>query len=60
MLTNLEADAIAVAIIYNAKRVKPINVAAVFDDQSQKNRVTMAQTFQALSGGRLLRLFRTI
>ncbi|KAK0333302.1 hypothetical protein LTR94_021363 [Friedmanniomyces endolithicus] len=49
---KLGTDAIAVAIIYNAKRVKPINVAAVFDDQSQKNRVTMAQTFQALSGGK--------
>ncbi|WP_445115785.1 ExeM/NucH family extracellular endonuclease [Acinetobacter sp. WZC-1] len=49
---KLGTDAIAVAIIYNSKRVKPVNEAAVFDDQTQKNRVTMAQTFQPINGGK--------
>ena len=43
---------IAVAIIYNSKRVKPVNDAAIFDDGTELNRVTMAQTFQPLSGGK--------
>ena len=50
---KLGTDAIAVAIIYNSKRVKPINAAVVYDDLTQKNRVTMAQTFQAVSGGKI-------
>ena len=52
-MTTLGTDAIAVAIIYNSKRVKTVGDAAVYDDLSQKNRVTMAQTFQALSGGKV-------
>lgn len=50
---RLGDDAIAVAIIYNSKRVKPVNTAAVFDDQTQKNRVTLAQSFQPVNGGKL-------
>ena len=50
---RLGDDAIAVAIIYNSKRVKPVNAAAVFDDQSQRNRVTLAQSFQPVSGGKI-------
>lgn len=49
---KLGTDAIAVAIIYNSARVKPVNAAVVYDDLSQKNRVTLAQSFQALSGGK--------
>ena len=49
---KLGTDAIAVAIIYNSKRVKPINAPVVYDDFSQKNRVTLAQSFQALNGGK--------
>lgn len=52
-LSKLGSDVIAVAIIYNSSRVKPINSAVVYDDLSQKNRVTMAQSFQALSGGKI-------
>ena len=51
--TQLGTDAIAVAIIYNSKRVKPVNAAVIYDDLSQKNRVTMAQTFQPINGGKL-------
>lgn len=49
---KLGTDAIAVAIIYNSARVKPVNAAVVYDDLSQKNRVTLAQSFQALTGGK--------
>ena len=49
---KLGTDVIAVAIIYNSKRVKPVNDAAIFDDGTELNRVTMAQTFQPLSGGK--------
>lgn len=49
---KLGTDAIAVAIIYNRARVKPINAAVVYDDLSQKNRVTLAQSFQAINGGK--------
>lgn len=52
-MTKLGTDAIAVAIIYNSKRVKPVGEPVVYDDQTQKNRVTMAQSFQALSGGKI-------
>ena len=41
-MTKLGTDAIAVAIIYNSKRVKPVGEPAVYDDQTEKNRVTMA------------------
>ena len=49
---KLGTDVIAVAIIYNIKRVKSVNDAAIFDDGTELNRVTMAQTFQPLSGGK--------
>lgn len=52
-MDRLGTDVIAVAIIYNTKRVKPVGVTAVFDDKSQKNRVTMAQSFQPLNGGKV-------
>ncbi len=51
--TKLGTDAIAVAIIYNSKRVKTVNDAVVYDDFSQKNRVTMAQSFQPINGGKV-------
>ena len=51
-MDKLGTDVIAVAIIYNSKRVKPVNVTAVFDDLSEKNRVTMAQSFQPIQGGK--------
>lgn len=50
---KLGTDVIAVAIIYNSKRVKPVGAAVVYDDLTQKNRVTMAQSFQALTGGKI-------
>lgn len=49
--TQLGTDAIAVAIIYNSKRVKPVNKAAVFD-LGEKNRTTIAQSFQPIAGGK--------
>ncbi len=49
---RLGTDVIAVAIIYNAKRVKPVGTTAIFDDKSEKNRVTMAQSFQPINGGK--------
>lgn len=49
---RLGTDAIAVAIIYNSKRVKTVNAASIFDDKTEKNRVTMAQSFQAITGGK--------
>lgn len=52
-MNQLGSDAIAVAIIYNSQRVKPVNAAQVFDDQSQKNRVTMAQSFEPIQGGKI-------
>ncbi len=52
-LTKLGTDAIAVAIIYNSKRVKPINAPVVYDDKTEKNRVTMAQSFQPINGGKI-------
>ena len=52
-MTKLGADAIAVAIIYNSKRVKPVGEPAVYDDQTEKNRVTMAQSFQPINGGKI-------
>lgn len=50
--SQLGTDAIAVAIIYNSKRVKPINKPAVLD-LGDKNRTTIAQSFQALTGGKI-------
>lgn len=50
---HLGSDVIKVAIIYNVKRVKPVGTTAIFDDQSEKNRVTMAQSFQAINGGKI-------
>lgn len=52
-MSKLGTDAIAVAIIYNSKRVKPVGTAAVYDDFSGKNRVTMAQSFQPIKGGKI-------
>lgn len=49
---RLGSDAIAVAIIYNSKRVKPVNNAVIYDDLTEKNRVTLAQTFQPIAGGK--------
>lgn len=49
---RLGTDAIAVAIIYNSKRLTPVNAAAVFDDATQLNRVTMAQSFKPVAGGK--------
>lgn len=46
---RLGTDVIAVAIIYNSKRVKPINKPVVLD-LGDKNRTTIAQTFQPISG----------
>jgi uncharacterized protein len=50
---KLGDDVIAVAIIYNADKVKPIKDAQIYDDLTQKNRVTLAQSFQSLSGGKV-------
>lgn len=50
---KLGTDAIAVAIIYNKSRLKTVNNPVVFDDYSTKNRVTIAQSFQALNGGEI-------
>lgn len=49
---KLGTDAIAVAIIYNSARVKPVNDAVIYDDGSERNRVTLAQSFQGLQGGK--------
>lgn len=49
---KLGNDAIAVAIIYNAERVKPINTAQVLD-LGDKNRTTIAQSFQPITGGKI-------
>lgn len=51
-MDKLGTDVIAVAIIYNSKRVKPVGNPVVYDDFTQKNRVTMAQSFQAVLGGK--------
>ncbi|WP_368564562.1 ExeM/NucH family extracellular endonuclease [Acinetobacter bereziniae] len=51
-MDKLGTDVIAVAIIYNSKRVKTVGNPVVYDDLTQKNRVTMAQSFQALTGGK--------
>ncbi|MGR2921810.1 ExeM/NucH family extracellular endonuclease [Acinetobacter sp. 1125_18A] len=51
-MDKLGTDVIAVAIIYNSKRVKPVGNPVVYDDLTQKNRVTMAQSFQAVTGGK--------
>lgn len=51
--SKLGSDAIAVAIVYNSSRVKPVNAAAVYDDLTEKNRVTLAQSFQPVQGGKV-------
>ncbi|MRT35973.1 ExeM/NucH family extracellular endonuclease [Acinetobacter sp. RIT698] len=51
-MDKLGTDVIAVAIIYNSKRVKTVGNPVVYDDLTQKNRVTMAQSFQAVTGGK--------
>lgn len=51
-MDKLGTDVIAVAIIYNSKRVKTVGNPVVYNDLTQKNRVTMAQSFQALTGGK--------
>ncbi len=50
-LDRLGGDAIAVAIIYNSKRVKPLNKPIVLD-LGDKNRTTLAQSFQAVRGNK--------
>ncbi|MCG5227560.1 ExeM/NucH family extracellular endonuclease [Acinetobacter pittii] len=50
-LDRLGGDAIAVAIIYNSKRVKPLNKPVVLD-LGDKNRTTLAQSFQAVRGNK--------
>lgn len=50
--SQLGTDAIAVAIIYNSKRVNPVNKPAVLD-LGNKNRTTIAQSFQAVTGGKI-------
>lgn len=52
-MDRLGTDAIAVAIIYNSKRVKPVNKPVVLD-LGDKNRTTIAQTFQPISGKQML------
>ena len=54
--TKLGTNAIAVAIIYNSKRVKTVGAVAIYDNLSQINRVTMAQTFQSVKGVKLFDL----
>lgn len=49
---KLGSDVIAVGILYNSKRVKTLSDAVVYDDLTQKNRVTMAQSFSPLNGGK--------
>ncbi|GAA5000073.1 ExeM/NucH family extracellular endonuclease [Acinetobacter puyangensis] len=49
---KLGGDAIAVAIIYNSKRVKPVNDPVTFDFADNKTRTTIAQSFQPISGGK--------
>lgn len=49
---KLGTDAIAVAIIYNSKRLKPVNDPVVFDFADDKNRTTIAQSFQPVAGGK--------
>ena len=51
-LDRLGGDAIAVAIIYNSKRVKPLNKPVVLD-LGDKNRTTLAQSFQAIRGKKI-------
>ncbi|KYQ85322.1 nuclease [Acinetobacter sp. NRRL B-65365] len=51
-LNQLGTDVIAVAIIYNAKRVQPVNKAAVLD-LGDKNRSTIAQSFKPVQGGQI-------
>lgn len=50
--SKLGTDVIAVAILYNAKRVKPINKAVTLD-LGDKSRTTIAQSFQPISGGKI-------
>ncbi|MGL5144506.1 MAG: ExeM/NucH family extracellular endonuclease, partial [Acinetobacter junii] len=51
-LNQLGTDVIAVAIIYNSKRVQPVNKAAVLD-LGEKNRSTIAQSFKPVHGGQI-------
>lgn len=50
-LDRLGGDAIAIAIIYNSKRVRPLNKPVVLD-LGDKNRTTLAQSFQAVRGNK--------
>ncbi|WP_336167845.1 ExeM/NucH family extracellular endonuclease [Acinetobacter sp. 161(2023)] len=50
---KLGTDAIAVAIIYNSKRVKPVNDPVTLDFADSKTRKTIAQSFQPISGGKI-------
>ena len=49
---RLGSDVIAVAIIYNAERVKPVNAPVVLD-LGDRNRMTIAQSFQPIAGGKV-------
>lgn len=51
-LNQLGTDVIAVAIIYNSKRVQPVSKAAVLD-LGDKNRSTIAQSFKPVQGGQI-------
>ncbi|AYA04443.1 ExeM/NucH family extracellular endonuclease [Acinetobacter sp. WCHAc010034] len=50
---QLGSDAIAVAVIYNSRRVTPVGSPAVYDDESKMNRVTFLQSFKPAGGGKL-------
>ncbi|MCU4336753.1 ExeM/NucH family extracellular endonuclease [Acinetobacter dispersus] len=51
-LNQLGTDVIAVAIIYNSKRVQPVNKPAVLD-LGDKSRSTIAQSFKPVLGGQI-------
>ncbi|QCO21766.1 ExeM/NucH family extracellular endonuclease [Acinetobacter cumulans] len=50
---KLGSDAIAVAVIYNSKRVMPVAEPVVYDDATNLNRVTFLQSFKPVAGGKL-------
>ena len=50
---KLGGDAIAVAVMYNSKRVTPVGEPVVYDDATNLNRVTFLQSFKPVAGGKL-------
>lgn len=50
---KLGGDAIAVAVMYNSKRVTPLGEPVVYDDATNLNRVTFLQSFKPVAGGKL-------